>query len=106
MNALLTALVLAASPEAPRTETPAPHRAFWVQPFVQPKLLTNFSYEPEYGYDLTDQPGGASEEVGKAAPGSCGGFITAARPFRKAPAGERPAIPRASGGGLKPFRFR
>jgi hypothetical protein len=144
MNALLTALVLAASPEAPRTETPAPHRAFWVQPigtavlglalrdtpalylplganlpvwensstslgveltvttgsmrstyegnssrpvpnywrviaaagpvfsltgrplsgpFVQPKLLTNFSYEPEYGYDLTDQPGGASVEV-------------------------------------------
>lgn len=150
MISLLTALVLAASPEVPNTENPAPaepsapRRAFWVQPigtallglpiqdspalylplganlpvwedsstslgveltvvtgsmrstyegnssrpvpnywrvlaavgpvfsltgrplsgpFVQPKLLTNFSYEPEYGYDMTDHSGGPSVEV-------------------------------------------
>lgn len=143
MLALLTTLVLAASPEVPSHESPA-RRAFWVQPigtavlglalqespalylplganlpvwegsstslgveltvttgsmrstyegdsgrpvpnywrvlaaagpvfsltgrplsgpFVQPKLLANFSYEPEYGYDLDDHLGGASVEV-------------------------------------------
>jgi hypothetical protein len=32
-------------------------------PFVQPKLLTNFSYEPEYGYGDYDHAGGASLEL-------------------------------------------
>ncbi|KFA94183.1 hypothetical protein [Archangium violaceum] len=32
-------------------------------PFVQPKLLTNFSYEPAYGYGDDDHAGGASLEL-------------------------------------------
>jgi hypothetical protein len=139
MNALLVALLLATSPDAPEAETVAPASAVWTQPtgfamglalgdilyvplganlslsdatslgieatfvtgfmrdrydereveggirfyrlvaavgpvfslsgralsgfFVQPKLLTVASYEPDYGYDMTRHQGGASVEL-------------------------------------------
>jgi hypothetical protein len=139
MNALLLALLLATSPDAPEAETMAPPTAVWVQPagfamgltlgdvlyvplganvplsdatslgievtfvtgemrdryderedtrgirfyrlvaaagpvfslggsalsgfFVQPKLLTVTSYEPDYAYDMSRHQGGASMEL-------------------------------------------